>query len=217
MKKSTYIISGIIFVTLLAIGAGVWQWQNQKKIEAEKQNVLLQQKQAEEARKLEEERQATQTENIDTSDWKTYRDEKYKFEIKYNPKWEIIKSNPPGIGGEWSDINVDKNRNDVAMNIARFRSDKDPKKWYVNQGFGGTTLDREYSINNYRTYYVQMDVKNTYLYHQYLISDKKVIIIFAFQEKHRQLNIKTGEVTETSFSQYLPDFEAMVNSIRFFD
>lgn len=32
----------------------------------------------------------TPTPEVDTSDWKTYRNEKYGYEIKYPPNWEVI-------------------------------------------------------------------------------------------------------------------------------
>src|SRR3989338_1795235 len=37
---------------------------------------------------------ATSTEEIDTSDWLTYRDEQYGFEVKYPREWDIQNGNP---------------------------------------------------------------------------------------------------------------------------
>lgn len=53
--------------------------------------------------------------------------------------------------------------------------------------------------------------------HDHIISNKKNLILFSFEKKYSQKDLNTGEIKETSFSQYLPEFDAMVNSIRFLD
>lgn len=82
MKKSTTIIIVVSLFILLLAEAGIWRWENAKKqqVEIEKQDVL--QQQVDEAKRVEGEKKDDLS-NIDTSDWKTYRDEKYGFELKY--------------------------------------------------------------------------------------------------------------------------------------
>lgn len=152
------------------------------------------------------------------NNWKVYIDKKYGFEFRYNPAWEIKDNGAvASIGGETLSLIVDKNRNDIGISITRFNSSEDPKSWYKTKGFIGDTLDKQYYISNYPVYYVKEDNERAHLLHKYLISNQKRLILFLFQEKYRKVNPKTGGIEETSFSQYLPDFEAMVNSIKFFD
>lgn len=204
------IIIFILILIVLSAGAGVWKWKNKpaQNITAPKGQIQSEQNQNETAQEA----------PVDTSNWKTYRDKKYKFEIKYNPNWEIREVKVgPAIGGDFMEVIVDKSRDDIGMGINRFKTGKNPSNWYNDQGFGGATFDKEYLINNYLAYYVKVDNSKVYLLHRYLISDRKKMIELTFQEKSRKVDPKTGEIIETSFSQYLPDFEAMVNSIKFFD
>lgn len=217
MKKKTIILIVSVLVLAILIGGGVWQWKKAKNTEVVEQNT-----QEEQIKKTVEQEQASQTNQtvVDTSDWKIYRDKKYGFEIKYNPSWEIIQN--PGkwaLGEERMYISVNKSRNDIGMNIGRIKSDENPKKWFEKKqlGSGSVVFDKEYQINNYETYYAKIDMPSAHLMHEYLISNKKSLILLSFQEKYRKKDVNTGEIKETSFSEYLPEFEAMVNSIRFID
>lgn len=154
---------------------------------------------------------------VDISDWKVYRDGKYGFEIKYPKEWEIKESRGPAIGGDYLMVIVDRNRNDIGMGINRFKLNKNPRKWLEDEGIGEITFDKQFYINDYPVYYIRKDNKAVHLVHGYLMSNEGKIIWFSFTEKYRKINPKTNEITETSFSQYLPAFEAMVNSIKFVD
>lgn len=213
MKKKTIVLV-IILALVVLIGGGIWQWEKAKNTKIIEQNT-----QQEQIKKTVEQEQANQ-DVIDTSDWKIYRDKKYGFEIKYNPSWEIIQN--PGkwaLGEESMNILVDKNRNDIGMHIGRIKSDENPKEWFEKKqlGSGSVVFDKEYQINNYETYYAKIDIPSVHLMHEYLISNKKNLILISFLEKYRQKDLNTGEIKETSFSEYLPEFEAIVNSIRFID
>ena len=203
------IVISIIFI-IVAIVASVFMLQKKSTVLVEKKQSQAQQQ---------SEQQSTQSGSqqvIDTSDWKTYRDEKYKFEIKYNPNWEI-KENPGkgALGDESSYIILNKNLTNLAISIQKINSDKDPETWYKEKGFGGTTLEKVTYTNGYKTYYVKEDNENVHLLHEYLISNNKEIIWFTFNEKQRTFNKQTGKNEEISFSEYLSEFETMVNSIRF--
>ena len=161
----------------------------------------------------------SQISKADTSNWNTYKDEKYNFEIKFNPEWKIESQQQRGARGEILWVIPDETRNDIGMDIVRVKSRKTPKDWLLYPELGGTTggitFDKEYYINDYPVYYAEFDNPLVYLTHDYIFSDGENIVKFSFTEKNRNVNQKTGEIEETSFSEYLPDFENMVNSIEF--
>ncbi len=207
MKKRYSII--IIILLIILLGGGVWfGLERNKKEEIKKQEVIKQEEIKTDPKEISE---------IDTSDWQTYKDEKYGFEIKHNPNWEIKKVPAPGIGGDWSSVVFIKNREDISMNIARLKSDKKPKEWIKEQGILGVTYEKEVEINGYPIYYTESDIPNTYFQREYMFYRNNIIISFSFSEKYYKRNLETGKMDEVSFSEYLPDFEAMVNSIKFID
>ncbi len=64
----------ILFLTLIASGAAYWLvWQSTTMEVEDSLPVVVQ----------------YQISRIDTSDWKTYRNEKYGFEVKYPKDWFI--------------------------------------------------------------------------------------------------------------------------------
>ncbi len=83
MNKKSGVILIIIFFALLA-GAGVWKWKNKT------QNITEPKEQVQnELENLATEKEPLVLEEIDTSNWKTYRNEEYGFEVKYPEGWEL--------------------------------------------------------------------------------------------------------------------------------
>lgn len=83
MIKKNIITLIIVSVAIIALGAGFLVWKNYKDTAQQVQN---------------QEQQKNEQEVIDTNDWKTYRDEKYKFEVKY-PQYLIVVDNSTSSGG----------------------------------------------------------------------------------------------------------------------
>ena len=213
MKNKSIIIMISVILVLIIVGGGFWIVKNQK----EDNNEVLQEEITMTDGDNQTQKEAN-TEEVDISNWKTYQDEKYKFEIKYNPDWEIREARRgPAIGGEYLEIVVDKSRSDIGMGINRFKTDNDAKKWIKEEGIGGITKDREFYINDYPAYYMEEDNDKVHLVKNYLIQNNGQLAWFSFQEKYRKFNPDMKKYEETSFSQYLSSFNAMVNSIKFFD
>lgn len=206
-------ISISVLVLVILIGSGFWIVTNK---ESDDKEIL--QKEIAVSNDANQNQKEVNTEEVDISNWKTYQDEKYKFEIKYNPDWEIREARRgPAIGGEYLEIVVDKSRSDIGMGINRFKTDNDAKKWIKEEGIGGITKDREFYINDYPAYYMEEDNDKVHLVKNYLIQNNGQLAWFSFQEKYRKFNPDMKKYEETSFSQYLSSFNAMVNSIKFFD
>jgi hypothetical protein len=89
MKKKI-IISGMLVVIILAIGIGFWVWKKNE-IKKQEQSQLQQEK----ANKNQE------NTDIDMSDWKTYKDEKYGFEFNYPPNLT------PKFQNEYGNVKLD--------------------------------------------------------------------------------------------------------------
>jgi len=93
-RISTPIAIGIILILVLIVGGYTyWQYSEMQKEEIDLPEVKIPDKTV----VIEKEKEVTSTEpkektstgGIDISDWKTYRNEEYGFEIKYPKNWEI--------------------------------------------------------------------------------------------------------------------------------
>ncbi len=77
-KKSAFFLAGIIIIIILIISAGVFYY-------TKNQNTALRQPNNKQKSSSDIE---VITSDVDTSDWKTYRNEKLRFEFKYPKNWE---------------------------------------------------------------------------------------------------------------------------------
>ncbi|MEA3272959.1 MAG: hypothetical protein U9P90_04825 [Patescibacteria group bacterium] len=165
-----------------------------------------------------------QTENVDTSNWLSFTDEKYGFEIKYPENWQISDGGINAFGGEWLKVNSGDKYIPIQIN-RRELTDSNPSEWTWNNVIknsigGGQKMElEEYLTDNPYVYamYVRLDNSEMYVRHKHLVSDKKTMVYFSFEEIDRRRNQTTMEIEETSFSEYMPEFEAMVHSIKFMD
>ena len=90
MDKKKVVIFGVIVVAIVI--AGVFVMQKKSKITVDKKQTVTQQQ--------------TDQQAIDTSDWKTYKNEKFGYEIKY-PNDVFLKN------CESADVGFTKNKEDI--------------------------------------------------------------------------------------------------------
>lgn len=88
MSKSIKVILSILAI-LLIFGMIVWSVKNRKQKAVNNQEVL--QNQNIDQNQQQEEGQNENSEEIDTSDWKTYRNAKYGYEIRYPLPYAVYK------------------------------------------------------------------------------------------------------------------------------
>lgn len=211
-KSIIIIISVILVLTIAGVIFCIIEKRNNNEIEkAPQKEVVIQEG--------EKGKNEPKIELVDTNNWMTYRDEKYRFEIKYDPDWKITNDGyVAAIGGETLSIIINEDIDDMHIGINRFELDKNPREWIREEGIIGITSEKQLYINGYPVYYMEEDNSSVHLIKNYLVSNNNgEMVWFSFQEKYRKFNPNIGRYEETSFSQYLPEFEAMVNSIRFFD
>ena len=209
LSKNTLLILSLVLVFSLA-GCK----KNNEEIIQQSENQIQEESQIQAAEEWNaEEVLNIQHPEVDTSDWKTYRDKKYGFEFKYPKDWEIREAFGPAIGGDYSNIIFEKNR---SMGLNVFKTNLDPEAWLLNEHIGGLVVQGKCIVaSGYDCYYVKVDYKNAHATHSYIISNGKILIIFDFSEKYYTRNDETNEYEEVSFSKYLPEFKTLVGSLRF--
>lgn len=193
----------ILISALVIIVGGFLVWKSNQKVEVGQQGNQEQNQQTE-----------NQQGEIDTSEWKTYKDEKYGFEIKYPKNWEIKDSDTNAFGGEWLSVIIESNPNAV-MQINRRELKTGYLEWIRNQinpliGEGvKMEIIGDNLMNNdiYAWHVISSNDIHTFKTHNYYISNKKTIVVIHFNEVY----------DKSIYSSYLYDFEAMVHSINFFD
>lgn len=154
----------------------------------------------------------------DTSGWETYSDPDNMYYMKHPKTWVFQGSSNTGLGlansftpGDVIKSHEQKygNNSIVLMSVYTIASKDNPKDWHVNQGFV-VSESKELFINGHTAYYTK-EINNSYTDHGYTIDAGDNIIYFIFREKSNNVD---GVDT---YTQYLSDFEAIVNSIRFLD
>jgi hypothetical protein len=222
MNKKTVIIS-ILALFILAAGVGFWKW---KKDEMKKQEELR--VQAEE-RKKEELVKQEQTGEIDTSNWKIYKNDKYGLEFKYPEDWNVIFGGAPDIGGEWIYLTPEKDTccNKLRFDVGIFNSEKSPKDWYKDnienpEGNINYKNAEDLVINNNQAYYIKKEVDkypnvndSSYIDHFYIISNKNTVLFVQFREILKLYKDDGRDIEkEYVYSKYVPDFEKVARSIQ---
>ncbi len=83
------IIIAIAVIAAMSAGGGLY-WRESKKQQSILQTGVDAKKKAEELKaKIEEQQNEMAGQDIDTSNWKTYRNEKYGFEVRYPADWRL--------------------------------------------------------------------------------------------------------------------------------
>lgn len=206
MKKKNLII---ILVLIVVAIIGAWYVKNKKQQIAENQK-----KQQEELVKKE-----NQNQEIDTSDWKIYRDEKYKFEIKYDPEWRVKEARNTQAGEDGLFILIDGNYG-INVGAEEVLTQEKPQVWLerkITKMKAKKENEKVYKINNNKIYYSKIIVDNSYNQNTYVISNNGSLISFYFSDTSEKENSETGTTEKIDYSRYIAAFEKMVNSVKFFN
>ncbi|MEZ4104099.1 MAG: hypothetical protein R3B60_02310 [Candidatus Paceibacterota bacterium] len=111
--------------------------------------------------------------NLDTSDWKTYQNEEFGFEVKYPSDWEvevskkdflirpITKIDPNDDGGVYISVS-DLSLNDYVEN--RISSDVSLKGWVVNNNMQGVIFNYKLGVWSEGRGLDQRKVHQSYLF-----------------------------------------------------
>jgi len=115
-------IGAIILIIILAIGAGVWKWGKNGK--HDEKNISEQQIN----------KNSQNNNEVDTSDWKTYRNEEVGFKMKYPKNLIFIFQNKFDSRGNANILFYNNKFSDVAK-------DSNPLLNIIKKGVGYLTLD----------------------------------------------------------------------------
>jgi len=86
---------GIIILLIAVIGGGFWYFSKEQRTASKEQAGIVKQQEVVKQDKeglnnqTEDKTEELKIEDIDTSNWKTYRNEEFEFEVKYPEGWEV--------------------------------------------------------------------------------------------------------------------------------
>lgn len=225
MNFQKYLLLAIVIFLLFGSSFFLWgiRGKNGKELleikMAERQEKMGIEKERKEVEDKQKEDDFDDWEKIDVSGWKVYRDEKYGFEFRYPSEWEVREEGSNSFGGEWMSIKITENPASIVQINRRFVSEKeDYLDWIRKEAnplvgvgikmevLGLDLIDSQAHAWRIRLSNELQSIPSKIISGEYLISNEKIIIALYFKEMNNK----------DSFSQYLPYFEAMVHSIKFF-
>jgi len=117
-----FLLISVVILIMAGLGYAGWKFKGKKEMESEP--ILITLPTLEETDKPIEEK--PEISEIDTSDWETYRNEEYGFEVKYPQDWILTstKTLPPHA----LSITISKNRTTIAQ--PKFAISINPESWF---------------------------------------------------------------------------------------
>lgn len=157
------------------------------------------------------------------------QDQTYKgaaFSVSYPKSWVIQNHGCSGIG-ETDCTNLaptaaiayykQKYGND-SLSLAGFsahKTNQNPREWLgAIIGGGSFAEDKQITINGYSAAFVKSVAPNAYTDYYYAVASKGTVVYFAFRS-YSEGHPYGQPVRIDDYSQYLSDFQSIVNSIKF--
>ena len=170
--------------------------------------------------------------------WNTYTNTADKLSFQYPNSWKVASISPSDLGGKWFSIAPEKaiDNGKLSFTVAIINSKDAPDTWYKNTIENPDTAPdyigeaKNIIINGDDVYYVKK-VSNSnvngvsyvnYIDQSYIFSNKSSLLLASFRQDYatyitnkEMANAGMTLENEWNYSNYLPDFEYFVNSIKF--